>query len=971
MRNLKKLLSVLVVVAMLFTLMVPAFAAIDPQSVSEGITDENVKAAVEKLVALGIVNGKEDGKYHPEENITRDAFVKMVVEALGMGSPAQAPTPFSDVPADRWSSGYINAAVGAGLVKGRPDGTFGPLDNVTMAEAVTVLVRALGYQDSFLTGSWPANYMAMAAQTGVSKGVRVGANEALTRGAVAILLDNALDANIVERNTYGDENTWKENKNETLLYNRLGIVKVKECDVIATPKVKKLDDDQITYNTKVVDVDDPASDYDGDNQTIEVAYEYVDINSLLGLNVSLYIDEDTDKVVYVEPSGKNYKVIYDVIDAGEKVSEEEITLVNADDEYEFSDEYTIYLDNEKMSDVDELETYVKNSNEDVVYGKFVLDEKGAIKLADLHRFDGHALIVVDVDEDENEIIYNEDDADDEDVLALEDDYDKFVIYDTQGNVMDIGDIQKDDIIYLNDKNYKADGALKEKSSTDEVAYVVVVRNTVEGVIESYDEDEVEIDGETYDWSTHGVGATISVDDDDTYYIVNSTNGEKKLADATDDEIEVVALLDIVGDVRHVRGTSESSSDDMYSVITGVDKRYNDIYIKVINSENDEVEYLIDADDEDIVGYPSEKYVAEGDLIKYTLNSDGDIDSIAFLGELYAASGTIKVKTDAIDRLPVGSTDSADKRTFSAPTSGDLRVFSGWDGTSSYTALTVTDDFRKDSVEINSKDYVVDDGVVALDVSAAGATDSAIDDLSDAEFVDYASLDDKSGKNAEVLYVLNDDDSVVFIAFLANFDAADDEMAGYAVDARKKNKDYQLDIVLPTGEKVRYVVDDDGGVALGDEMIVVFKVTQNGKIKVLSPGSEWNNGSSADYKTVTGVVYAINGKNVTIADATGAKIGTYKIASDCVVYKGDDSDRTSSLKEKRTLVTVAVKNGLIEVIKIYDVENGTSANDSEARKFYSAYNAEDPNSRNLTSVDQLFSDKDYSSGNSSGKYEYKY
>jgi len=965
MRNLKKLLSVLIVVAMMATLIVPAFAA--PSDVSEGIEDAKVKAAVEKLAALGIVNGKEDGKYHPEENITRDAFVKMVVEALGMGSPAQAPTQFSDVPAERWSSGYINAAVGAGLIKGRPDGTFGPLDNVTMAEAVTILVRALGYQDSFLTGSWPSNYIAMAAQTGVSKGVRVGANEALTRGSVAILVSNALDANIVERNTYGDENTWRENKDETLLYNRLGIVKVEECDVLATPKVEKLDDDQIKFKTtKDYKSGNPAEQYEG-TKTLEVAYEYVDINSLLGLNVNLYIDEDTDKIIYVEPSDKNYKVIYDVIDAGEDVEEDSITLVNVDDEYEFSDGYVVYLDNKSM-DVDDLRTYVQNGNGDVVYGRFVLDEKGTIKVADLHRFDEHALIVVGVNADDKEIIYNVDSADDEDIIALEDDYDKYFIYDAQGNPMDIDDIKKDDIIYLNEKSYNRSGALKEGSSTDEVAYVIVVRNAVEGVIESYDDDEVEIDGKSYDWTTHVMngsksGATVSMDDDDSYNFVTSTAGIKKLDDATDEEVEVIALLDLVGKVRHLRGTSEASSDDMYSIVTGVDRKYGDTYVKILNSENDEVEYLIDADDEDIIGYPSAAYVEEGDLIKYTLNSDGDIDYIAFLGQVYVSGSNIRVKTE-VTRNSVS---------FEAPDDStgieDLRVFSGWDkDTDAYSAVTVTDDFGKDNIEIGGRDFVTSDDIVALDVSAAGVSGGSIKDLGDAEYVDYVSLAGKSG-GAEILYVLDDNDNVVFIAFLDNLDATDDEMAGYVIDARKKNKDYQLDIALPTGETVRYIVDKNDGVTLGDEMVVVFKVTQKGKIKVLTPDTQWStSGTSADYKTVTGVVYAVNGKNVTIADAAGNKIGTFKIASDCVVYKEDDSDRTSSLKENKTLVTVAVKNGLIEVIKIYDVENGTSATDSDARKFYDAYNADNADKAGftpITSVDELYSDK----GNVSGKYDY--
>ena len=51
-----------------------------------------------------------------------------------------------------------------GLIKGYPDGTFKPANQVSYAEAITMLVRALGYKDEFLSGQWPANYLAKAGE---------------------------------------------------------------------------------------------------------------------------------------------------------------------------------------------------------------------------------------------------------------------------------------------------------------------------------------------------------------------------------------------------------------------------------------------------------------------------------------------------------------------------------------------------------------------------------------------------------------------------------------------------------------------------------------------------------------------------------------------------------------------------------------------------------------------------------------
>lgn len=944
MRNLKKLLSVLVAVAMMVTLVIPAFAA-DPKVVSDGIEDLKVKAAVEKLVTFGIVSGMEDGKYHPEANVTRDQFAKLVVEALGMGSAAmQGATSFSDVPASKWSSGYVRVASGAGLIKGYTNGKFGPDDNVTYAQAVTILVRALGYKDEFLKdkGSWPGNYLAQAAESGITKGVKIGAGDTVNRGAVAVMLSNALDANVVERDQYGDESTWKENDNETLLYNKLSITKVENAVVTGTPKVVDISADQIqTYvDPNDYDAADPASDYEG-TEILDVVNASIDVNSLLGLSLNVYINDD-DEVIYAEESSNPYEVVYDVIDDGEDVTASSITLVNKDTEYDFAANAKVYVDND-VKTIGELAGIVGNdTGEPTVYGKFVFDDKGSIILADLMQFDGdEAMIVTGVDKDAKEITYNVDDAEDQDVLALEADYDRYAIYDTNGKALDISEVQKDDIIYLNDEDKNGD-ALKEKTNNDEVAYVVVVRAYVTGKIDSYSDDEVEIDNKTYDWTN---GATESMDEDGTYSLIGTADADSDLNDASADEVDVVGLLDMVGDVRHLRGSSDVSSDDLYSIVTGVDSRYSDVYIKVMGNENDEIEYYVDADfNAATTGYASDNDIREGDLVKYTLNSDGNIDQIWFLGALNDGGTDFTVDTANVERGAVGPAGNID-----AASDNDINVAKG----------TVTDDFSAESIEIGGNDRVVSNSIQALDITAAG--NPAEYDLGDAEFADYTKLVDKSGAGTGVLYVQDDNDDVVFIAFLAGFDAADDEQAGYLLERRTKDGDPQVDIILPSGEKVRYIVDDASSVGgaskVVKESVVLFEVTQSGKIDVLSSTA------SADYETVTGVVYNIDGKHITIADATGAKIGTYRLATNNTIWMTDGEERSSTLKEGESLVTIAVKNGLIEVIKIYDVGDGTLDTEGEAVKFFDTYDG----AAGVDSFDDLYND---TGATTNGKYDLK-
>ena len=110
--------------------------------------ETGVEEAVEVLAGLGIVSGCSDGSYHPEDNLTRAQFCKLAILTEGHGDQARGSayrTRFSDVPGGGWAAPYINLACEEGLFAGYGDGRFGPDDPVTVGQAVTVVLRLLGY----------------------------------------------------------------------------------------------------------------------------------------------------------------------------------------------------------------------------------------------------------------------------------------------------------------------------------------------------------------------------------------------------------------------------------------------------------------------------------------------------------------------------------------------------------------------------------------------------------------------------------------------------------------------------------------------------------------------------------------------------------------------------------------------------------------------------------------------------------
>lgn len=202
-KNLKKVISSAAVVAMVAS-SASAFAATFPD-VDASAT---YAGAVSNLSALGIVQGDENGLFNPDNTVTRAEFAKMVVESLGKGDAAAAitSTDFADC-VGHWGAGYIATGVSEGFINGYGDGNFGPNDTVTYAQAVKMLVAAIGYDmQATQVGGYPSGYLSYGSTLDITKGVSGVTNDtALTRAQCAVLVSNALQAPVcvVDGYTYG------------------------------------------------------------------------------------------------------------------------------------------------------------------------------------------------------------------------------------------------------------------------------------------------------------------------------------------------------------------------------------------------------------------------------------------------------------------------------------------------------------------------------------------------------------------------------------------------------------------------------------------------------------------------------------------------------------------------------------------------------------------------------------------------
>lgn len=93
------------------------------------------------LLELGIVSGYPDGTFKPDNQITRGEFSAMLCRALGI-SPSEGAPSFPDLKG-HWSEKYVIPLVEKGIIKGYPDGTFGPELKIKRSEIAAIMARAL------------------------------------------------------------------------------------------------------------------------------------------------------------------------------------------------------------------------------------------------------------------------------------------------------------------------------------------------------------------------------------------------------------------------------------------------------------------------------------------------------------------------------------------------------------------------------------------------------------------------------------------------------------------------------------------------------------------------------------------------------------------------------------------------------------------------------------------------------------
>jgi hypothetical protein len=713
----RKVLSIVLVLALVLGSTAFTFGAV-PSDVS-GTKYED---AVNVLMELDVISGYPDGSYKPAGIVTRGEMAKIIVCALGLEDYAAGSSSFSDM-AGHWADKYVAYAVSLGIINGYPDGTFKADNTVTYDEAAKMLVAALGYTEAGLIGTWPANWVTKAKTLGILDGIKTAGATGANRGDIALMAFQTLNKAIGKVNNDGD---WVAATPADTMLIRLD--------------AKLYDPGADAYDSGLVVTAGAAFVVTGEEDSV------ISLKELQGALITAYANDDDEIIAVKEVKSQFYTGEIDglsgagvVFAGGEEIGDYEVKAA-AIPAAASTETYTFKNGADASAEV-AAATY---TNGDEVTIACDISGKYITKI--------YSIAIWDLTQGAN-FQFEEDDLEDDSIKSIEFeldnndeiDMDSFALF----GVNSLEDIKEDDVVYV-----YHDGA-----STPKVTRIEVGTEVVEGEITKINSasTKITVGGKVYELSTAS-GA--------------DPNGVWPLAV----ENEVKLVLDYAGKVYDLEKVSGSA--DKLAVILDIANEVpglagNEAMIKLLLEDG--TSKVFDAVVDDIAaafinasgawqtGADDGTDASKGSVIKYSINSDGEVDAIeAIEAGLHVVSAS--------------------------PKTGDVSKAGYFDGykIASDATIIVVDAIATFSADADNYEFTGRDAVLGVNISATYVLKNG---LITAMVVDSASTSDDeiygvfvgkarvSGGTTYEVTMLVDGKEVVYAATSAGYTAVDKAYGG--------------------------------------------------------------------------------------------------------------------------------------------------------------------------------------------------
>ena len=345
MKFLNKTISVFLTLAVMLSMCITPIKAegeTEATTTSETVTvtkklSQTGKAA-ERVNALGIISDS-DMALDANGEVTRAGFVSWLIKAMNMSDMKASASHYVDVTADHWAYNAVNVACDFGYVSEAE--LFDPTRAINYNEALKMLVVAAGYDAvAEREGGYPNGYYTAAQMAEITSGVPAATGGVVTNAVAAALLDNFLDAEVME---LVNGSYQKSGKTVLKKYHNITI-----------------------YDAEIVSVDLKQNNITFTVNGTEATYEAsskVALNVLVQDKAKVYVQdtENGEIVVYVYQKG-DVRVLNDYICAVDEHGDyneltavnaiDEITLKNENEDYKTDKDLEVWLNNEKLDSSD-------------------------------------------------------------------------------------------------------------------------------------------------------------------------------------------------------------------------------------------------------------------------------------------------------------------------------------------------------------------------------------------------------------------------------------------------------------------------------------------------------------------------------------------------------------------------------------------------------------------------------------------
>ncbi|HVI40663.1 MAG TPA: S-layer homology domain-containing protein, partial [Anaerovoracaceae bacterium] len=579
----KKVLSFVLVFTLVLSSFSMAFAA--TPAASAGLTDITGNAnedAIQVNFDLGIVTGNPDGTFLPDKAVTRAEFAAMLTRALAIPDSALAgytSTSFRDTTGYSWAVSYLAFCQSKGILLGDGAGNVMPGRTITVNEAMTMALRAIGYtaNSSLLVGAWPANYVSIAQNNSLYDDVAT--TTTVNKASAAQIIYNLLTVQKVAVNTDGTTDYLWDGKaadgvEANLLNTNLG------CDSI---------EDAILGSTGGTKYDDAIINITGD----------------LGAYGTAYTNSDDEVVAFTKDStaltGKinDDKDGFEVGDVTYDISDADMTTTD-----------TALFANGTASNqaikisIAQIQAYAAVNSDDGETVTLNVDLSGKT-INDVYSV--VAWKASSADKAASDV--QEDIADksllSQDFVQTDDDVIDMNSFELNG-VASLDKIAEDNVVYVYVDN------------SDDIRKVAVGTETVVGTVDEVDD-----------------GGTITIADKD-YDVAPATIGGIKISDINVDD-NGTFYLDANGEVYDFDGTSGTA--DTYGIVKAATAAtdFDNFKIKLYKSDDStSTVYLSESKPADIDWVTNAAQtsstlalnaVTGGALVGYSLDNNGDVDTL--------------------------------------------------------------------------------------------------------------------------------------------------------------------------------------------------------------------------------------------------------------------------------------------------------------------------------------------------------